>query len=140
MPSQQPQGVVALSASPRSVIASSSRLVSHFTESAIHDGLQRFTRHYAAAGLPCAEPALDDETLVQWLVEHRMDAVVCAYAPIGPTRLRLRALRNRLACKGISLRMQMRDYDRLVWPHASRGFFQLGKRIPEFLDIMRLGV
>jgi hypothetical protein len=45
-----------------------------------------------------------------------------------------------LACKGISLRMQMRDYDRLVWPHASRGFFQLGKRIPEFLDIMRLGV
>ena len=140
MPSQQPQGVVALSASPRSVIASSSRPVSHFTESAIHDGLQRFTRHYVAAGLPCAETALDDETLVQWLVEHRMDAVVCAYAPIGPTRLRLRALRNRLACKGISLRMQMRDYDRLVWPHASRGFFQLGKRIPEFLDIMRLGV
>ena len=66
--------------------------------------------------------------------------MVCAYAPIGPTRLRLRALRNRLACKGISLRMQMRDYDRLVWPHARRGFFQLGKRIPEFLDIMRLGV
>jgi hypothetical protein len=35
--------------------------------------------------------------------------------------------------------MQMRDYDRLVWPHANRGFFQLGKRIPEFLDIMRGG-
>lgn len=139
MPSQQPQGIVALSASPRSVIASCSDVVRHFTESAIHDGLQRFTGHYASLGLPCAESALDDEALVRWLVEQRMDAVVCAYAPMGPTRLRLRALRGQLACKGISMRMQMRDYDRLVWPHASRGFFQLGKRIPEFLDIMRLG-
>ena len=139
MPSQQPQGIVALSASPRSVIASCSDVVRHFTESAIHDGLQRFTGHYASLGLPCAESALDDEALVRWLVEQRMDAVVCAYAPMGPTRLRLRALRGQLACKGISMRMQMRDYDRLVWPHASRGFFQLGKRIAEFLDIMRLG-
>ena len=139
MPSQPPQGIVALSASPRSVIASCSDVVRHFTESAIHDGLQRFTGHYASLGLPCAESALDDEALVRWLVEQRMDAVVCAYAPMGPTRLRLRALRGQLACKGISMRMQMRDYDRLVWPHASRGFFQLGKRIPEFLDIMRLG-
>ena len=139
MPSQQPQGIVALSESPRSVIASSSDVVRHFTKSAIHDGLQRFTGYYAALGLPCAKSALDDEALVRWLVEQRMDAVVCAYAPMGPTRLRLRALRGQLACKGISMRMQMRDYDRLVWPHASRGFFQLGKRIPEFLDIMRLG-
>jgi hypothetical protein len=139
MPSQQPQGIVALSASPRSVIASCSDVVRHFTESAIHDGLQRFTGYYAALGLPCAKSALDDEALVRWLVEQRMDAVVCAYAPMGPTRLRLRALRGQLACKGISMRMQMRDYDRLVWPHASLGFFQLGKRIPEFLDIMRLG-
>jgi deoxyribodipyrimidine photo-lyase len=138
MPSQQPQGIVALSASPRSVIASSSEVVSHFTDSAIDDGLRRFTDHYTAQGLPCAETALDDEALVHWLEEQRMDAMVCAYVPMGPTRLRLRALRGQLACKGISMRMQMRDYDRLVWPHASRGFFQLGKRIPEFLDIMRL--
>jgi hypothetical protein len=47
-------------------------------------------------------------------------------------------LRERLACKGIGLRVQMRDYDRFVWPHASKGFFQLGKRIPEFLEVMRL--
>jgi hypothetical protein len=32
----------------------------------------------------------------------------------------------------------MRDYDRLVWPHAQKGFFQLGKRIPEFLAAMEL--
>ena len=139
MPSQMPQGLVALNASPRSVLASSSDIVTQFVEAAIDDGLQRLTRHYAAAGLPCAETALDDDALVQWLVEERMDEVVCAYAPMGPTRLRLRALRQSLACKGISLRMQMRDYDRLVWPHANRGFFQLGKRIPEFLDIMRGG-
>ena len=32
----------------------------------------------------------------------------------------------------------MRDYDRLVWPHAQKGFFQLGKRIPEFIAAMEL--
>jgi hypothetical protein len=30
----------------------------------------------------------------------------------------------------------MRDYDRMIWPHATKGFFQLGKRIPEFLRTM----
>ena len=137
MPSQMPQGLVALNASPRSVLANSSDIVTQFVEAAIDDGLKRLTSHYAEEGLPCAGTALDDDALVQWLVDERMDEAVCAYAPMGPTRLRLRALRQTLACKGISLRMQMRDYDRLVWPHANRGFFQLGKRIPEFLDIMR---
>ena len=122
---------------PRSVLASSSNIVTQFVEAAIDDGLQRLGSRYAEAGLPCAVTALDDDALVQWLVDERMDEVVCAYAPMGPTRLRLRALRQTLACKGISLRMQMRDYDRLVWPYANRGFFQLGKRIPEFLETMR---
>ena len=46
---------------------------------------------------------------------------------------------GRLAARGIRLTEFMRDYDRLVWPHAQKGFFQLGKRIPDFLSAMELG-
>ena len=80
---QTPQGLVALNASPRSVLASSSDIVTQFVEAAIDDGLQRLSSRYAEEGLPCAETALDNDTLVQWLVDERMDEVVCAYAPWG---------------------------------------------------------
>lgn len=93
---------------------------------------------WAQAPVLMAPHILGDDALVDWLVEQQMDEVICAYLPVGPTRTRVESLRGRLAGKGIALRMQMRDYDRLVWPHASKGFFQLGKRIPEFLAVMHL--
>jgi deoxyribodipyrimidine photo-lyase len=112
--------------------------VEQFVTAALDDARQRMAHHWAKAPVLTAPHTLGDEALVDWLVEHRMDEVVCAYLPVGPTRIRVEGLRERLACKGIGLRVQMRDYDRFVWPHASKGFFQLGKRIPEFLEVMRL--
>ena len=53
-----------------------------------------------------------------WLTNGWMKWTL-ATAPMGPTRLPS-TLRQSLACKGIGLRMQMRDYDRLVWPHANQ--------------------
>ena len=79
---------------------------------------------------------MEEYELMNFLSEQRIDQVVCAYAPIGPARLRLETLREQLASKGIELRFCMRDYDRMIWPHATKGFFQLGKRIPEFLQTM----
>ena len=46
---------------------------------------------------------------------------------------------SRLAARGIRLTEFMRDYDRLVWPHAQKGFFQLISCIPDFLSAMELG-
>jgi deoxyribodipyrimidine photo-lyase len=138
LPSAAPEGVIVLSPSPRSGLEASSGLVERFVTSALDDARQRIAHHWAQAPVLTAPHTLGDEALVDWLVEHRMDEVLCAYLPVGPTRIRVEGLRERLACRGINLRMQMRDYDRFVWPHASKGFFQLGKRIPEFLDVMRL--
>lgn len=138
LPSAAPEGVVVLSPSPRSALEASSGLVEQFVTAALDDARQRMAHHWAQAPVLTAPHTLGDEALVDWLVEHRMDEVVCAYLPVGPTRIRVEGLRERLACKGIGLRVQMRDYDRFVWPHASKGFFQLGKRIPEFLEVMRL--
>ena len=59
--------------------------------------------------------------------------------PSGPTQLRLQSLAPKLAAKGIKLTAFMRDYDRLIWAHANKGFFQLGKQIPNFLAVMEVG-
>lgn len=137
-PAQTPAGCVALSPSPRSVLAPSSTLVGEFVDAALSDALQRQQHGWNDTVPTVAPKALDETALIDWLVEQGMDEVICAYQPIGPARLRIEGLREPLAAKGISLQLQMRDYDRLVWPHASKGFFQLGKRIPEFLDVMSL--
>ena len=61
-----------------------------------------------------------------------------AYVPSGNNQQTIAQLQTQLAGRGVRLTSFMRDYDRLVWPHAQKGFFQLGKRIPEFLAAMEL--
>ena len=86
-----------------------------------------------------AERAMSEEEIVLWAVEQKIEQLFHPYVPAGPTQMRLRNLAPKLAAKGICLTAFMRDYDRLVWPHASKGFFQLGKQIPTFLSVMELG-
>ena len=138
LPGATPDGVAVLSASPRSALEDCSDLVKQFVNSALDDARRRMAAQWPESSPATVPHTLGDDALIDWLVEQRMDEVVCAYLPVGPTRMRVEGLRKRLACKGIGLRMQMRDYDRYVWPHANKGFFQLGKRIPEFLEAMRL--
>ena len=113
-----------------------SDIVTHFVEAAIDDGLSVYS-HYAAEGLPCAGMALDDDALVQWLVDERMDEAVCAYAPMGPTRLRLRAYKADPGLQGHQFAHADAGLRPISMASRQSRFFQLGKRIPEFLDIMR---
>jgi deoxyribodipyrimidine photo-lyase len=142
-PDQPVDAVAALSPSPRSVLGPSSELVQQFVQGATADALDR-RRRYADSKpeLPeqpvVAEKPLDDEALMRFLLDQRIDQVVYAYTPMGPTRLRVENLQQQLASKGVEMKPVLRDYDRMVWPHASKGFFQLGKRIPEFLAAMNL--
>ena len=132
----QPSAIAALSASPRSPIAATNALVKRFTAGAIEDTLQRLAQ---AASTPVVEQAMDEDEIVIWAVENKIEQLFHSYAPSGPTQMRLRNLAPKLAAKGIRITAFMRDYDRLVWPHASKGFFQMGKQIPNFLAVMELG-
>ena len=132
----QPSTIAALSASPRSPIAPTNELVRQFSANAIEDTLQRLAEETSAH---VVEQAMSEEEIVAWAVEQKVEQLFHPYAPSGPTQMRLRNLAPKLAAKGIRLTAFMRDYDRLVWPHASKGFFQMGKQIPNFLSVMELG-
>jgi deoxyribodipyrimidine photo-lyase len=112
-------------------------LVHQFKTGAIENALAQ-----AAAELPGADISLQSASayeVVAWAQQNRLDQVWVAYAPVGYVRSRLEALEVSLGEVGVSLVPFVREYDRLVWPHCSKGFFQLRKRIPELLDALAEG-
>ena len=71
--------------------------------------------------------------LVQWAQDNNLQQIVTAHAPTGPTAQLLGDARPRLDELHISLVSVVSQWDQTVWPHASRGFFALKKKIPELL-------
>ena len=108
-----------------------------FALGAVADGVERAARYF---GLPAQSAQCDnwDDALVAWARSNDLDAVVTAYAPVGPVAERLASAAEALSNHRIELVQLRRAYDTYTWPHATRGFFRLKSRIPEVLE--RLGI
>ncbi len=59
--------------------------------------------------------------------------IVTPYLPEGPLRDWLRPAADAARAQGIALCEWQRDWDRLIWPHATAGFFKVKKAIPRLL-------
>ena len=111
--------------------------VQRFKMGALEDALTQ-----AIVRLPDTEvsrQAGNVDDVVVWAEQNGLEQVWVAYVPMGHTQSRLEVLDNALGEVGVSLIPFAREYDRLVWPHCSKGFFQLRKRIPELLDALAEG-
>lgn len=100
-------------------------LVTGFVDGALGDGLNRAATHFAAPAE--ALPAFD--AVVEWARRHRLDAVVTAHAPVGPTHSALAPVAAGLAAAAMPLTMVRRDWDSAAWPLARRGFFAFREQI-----------
>jgi deoxyribodipyrimidine photo-lyase len=78
------------------------------------------------AGLP------DD--LALWAARAGATQIITPYATQGPLCDWLRAAAPALADKGIVLAELRRDWDALIWPHATAGFFKVKQQIPRILE------
>ncbi len=78
------------------------------------------------AGLP------DD--LALWAARAGATQVITPYAAQGPLCDWLHAAAPSLADKGITLAELRRDWDALIWPHATAGFFKVKQQIPRILE------
>ena len=76
--------------------------------------------------------------LVQWAESQQLQQVVTPCVPTGPTAEVVTAARPALHAKGIELVMLRRQWDDEIWPHCSKGFFALKKKIPSVLDELKL--
>ncbi len=64
--------------------------------------------------------------------------ILAPFAPVGPVRDALDALRGELATRDLTLAEIGRPYDAFAYPHATRGFFALRTKIPNVLE--QLGI
>ncbi len=78
------------------------------------------------------------EPLIKAAHTNKVDTIVTAYCPIGPTRVRLDRAVPKLNEAGIDLRRIWRPYDAHAWPHARAGFFGFKKKIPSIMQVLNL--
>jgi deoxyribodipyrimidine photo-lyase len=122
-------------AAPRSPLGLGA-MAERFTAGAIDDTLARAGAHFAIT----PERLADAAAIVAWAKGEGAEAVVTAYPPVGPVADRLAALAPALAAEGIRLVRLRRAWDEAIWPHATRGFFQVKDRIPAILRTLRPGI
>ena len=68
----------------------------------------------------------------------KVNTIVTAYVPIGPSRSRLDRAESNLSAAGITLKRVSRPYDSVAWPHAKAGFFGLKKQLTGILRQLNL--
>ena len=76
--------------------------------------------------------------ILKWATQNRLESITTARAPVGPVRDALKKIEEGLTERGIRLSFIVDDYDRAVWPHTTRGFFQLNREIEEILEKLKL--
>lgn len=121
------KGAAALAASalrsPRSV----SDTVTRAEEEALADAAER-------SGFACSLlRAGDRASFLAWIDRLAVKQVVTPFVPQGPLRDWLLACEPALSARGIVICEWQRPFDRLVWPHASAGFFKVKEHIPSLL-------
>ena len=108
-----------------------------FADAAMKDATARAAKHFECSFREPAELVDWGTELADFARDEGVSTIVTAYAPTGPVADRLASARKHLADNGISLCEVRRPYDDLTWPHASRGFFALKKKIPDIIEALQ---
>ena len=120
-----------------------SALVTDFVQHLIDDALEAGLNTKAALtiGGDCKDSRESTQSalatqIVEWALQKKLQQVISPYAPVGPVADMLNEAEPLLKQEGIALRRVVRPWDAIVWPHASKGFFALKKKIPTLLDAL----
>lgn len=74
-----------------------------------------------------------DESIVEWVQASGAKQLVMPYVPVGPLSGWLTKTSHDLQAQGVYIAEWRRDWDTLVWPYATAGFFRVKSRLPEIL-------
>ncbi|MEN2494663.1 MAG: hypothetical protein TECD_00569 [Hyphomicrobiaceae bacterium hypho_1] len=105
-----------------------------FIKDMLADSISRAANHFQCTFSGPYEFEDWGPALVDFAKTHNIKTLVTAYAPVGPASEKLIDARSYLAEYGIMLYEKQRRYDKLCWPHATRGFFSLKKKIPDIIE------
>lgn len=116
-----------------------SGVVRRFKESLCSDALkcaqQKWPHARSVRGSELLATAAD---IIAWVQRENLERVYAAYLPQGYAQLQSIGLQHKLAVAGCELVFITRNYDRYVWPHATKGYFRLKQKIPLMLEELGL--
>ncbi|MFW6336684.1 MAG: hypothetical protein ACOC3G_06120, partial [Phycisphaeraceae bacterium] len=111
-----------------------------FVRGAVDDALRRAAEHDDVTTRRLdAEDDLAD-ALEAFARSLNVDTIITGFAPVGWVRPRVDKARRALANRGVQLLYLQREWDRGLWPHATRGFFKLKKQIRPTLQAIGFAV
>lgn len=124
-----PVGVLGLLPAAQSKQSEQARAFEH---GAVADAIARSAHKTAAV-----EPTKDwSASLINAALSAGTNQIITSRAAVGPIATYLDAAKAELAQAGIHLHQHHRTYDTLTWPHATKGFFKLKKKIPNILTAL----
>lgn len=134
--SAAPTAAIAIGATADRSPAAVGKKAQDFAVAALEDGATRAGARY---GFSVAVHRGDwSKTLIAAAARAGVTDIVTPYPAVGPVAEHLAGAEAQLQQAGLSLHRVRRRYDSLVWPHATRGFFALKKKIPPILSDLGL--
>ncbi len=104
--------------------------VSVFEKGTVQDAISRSSQTLATVATTQDWGA----ALIEAAQKAGTNRIITPWAAIGPIATQLDATKAELEKAGIHVHQQQRTYDTLTWPHATKGFFKLKKKIPNILN------
>lgn len=109
----------------------------NFADGALTDGLTRAGNAFHVSTVRLVEDQACD-AICDWAEVAAVRWVATPYATVGPAADLIAQVTIALAEKGIDLVQIQRPYDTLCWPHTTKGFFAVNKKIPAILKALDL--
>ena len=104
--------------------------VSVFEKGTVQDAISRSSQTLATVATTQDWGA----ALIEAAQKAGTNRIITPWAAIGPIATQLDATKAALEKAGIHVHQQQRTYNTLTWPHATKGFFKLEKKIPNILN------
>ena len=80
--------------------------------------------------ISCSE---NDEELIEWILKFKIKNLIIPYEVQGKCLLNKKNILNKFTNKNVNVFFYLREWDRLAFPFAKKGFFPFKNKFPELL-------
>ena len=126
--------VAAIAVLPSATVHAPNSPAAHFSAAALQDGAER-----AAAFFNAPATFVEASDIPAWLEQQNVASLVTAQVPVGMIAWELKTLNDVLKMQGAQLIQLRREWDDMLWPRATAGFFKLKTALPDVIARLDLG-
>ncbi|MEP1442367.1 MAG: FAD-binding domain-containing protein [Hyphomicrobiales bacterium] len=131
--SHYPVGLIGLTSNKDTTALDESQHKTAFIDHAIADAMERGKTAFDCEGEITKSDNWADN-LIAFSEQLNVKTLAVSYLPVGPVRDKMEQAKPSLTDAGIKLVEIMRPYDQACWPHATKGFFKLKKKLPAIIE------